>query len=488
MKKLLLGIANSSVLWGLAATFVFYFALDAGLIQSETLVRYCAGHPVEYATTAMFWIGFCDLTFKLWRASKERRGLKRGLLFPPKKTTAKESTENVDNYLKTLEKARAVRGDSTYLRRLDDALSFLKFGGSPDDLDQELRFLADDDADRRESQYGLVKTFVWAIPILGFLGTVLGITTALGSLDLTQLEATGDMLAAGLKIAFDTTALALTLVFVLYFFLFFVRNRESELADAVSRLVDAELKGRFVDESERDGAKEAEFETTRQMLGSIAASFEEMTRTQTALWTDAMTNVAKKSAELSNDAAARLDDALVSALQNGAASWSNALAETQRRFVEETIRPALEETAAKTRRLDALEEKIAQETEALGAVLNACADVATLEDRLTRTLERIAQVGDFEKTLNNLSATVCLLNSKLTATPLTASAPSTISAISALAKAAAANVADENQNAPDATRQESFAALDELENAVADAANETSDERPRKLLKKKRSA
>ncbi|MBR4833411.1 MAG: MotA/TolQ/ExbB proton channel family protein [Thermoguttaceae bacterium] len=494
MKKHVIGFLGSPILWGLGATFAFYFALNGGLIANETLVRYCAGHPVEYATVAMFCVGLFDLGFKLFRSVRERRALDGGL-FPPKRAE-KESVADVDDYLKSLDKARAVRGDSTFLRRLRDALDFLKYGGSPDDLDQELRFLADDAFDRRETEYGLVKAFIWAIPILGFLGTVLGITVALGSLDLTRLETTGDMLAAGLKVAFDTTALALGLVFVLYFLLYFSRRQDAALGADVSRLVDAELKGRFIAEESQASAasRQTELDATKRVLASVAESFEETTRRQTALWSEANAAVAQKSAELSLDAAERFATALDKALRDGCDGWAQTLAETQRRFVEESLRPALDAAARNAARLDALEEKLTRETEALGATLRACADVAALEDRLARSLEKIAEVGAFEKTLNNLSATVCLLNSKLTTTP---SRAATIP-LDAATTAISTPDADEKSRETARLQAEAFAALDALESDLG-AANPTPSEplvspiadapkSPRATLGKKRSA
>ena len=52
--------------------------------------------------------------------------------------------------------------------------------GSADALDDELKYLSDLDAARLHASYGLFRVIVWAIPILGFLGTVIGITMMLG--------------------------------------------------------------------------------------------------------------------------------------------------------------------------------------------------------------------------------------------------------------------------------------------------------------------
>lgn len=453
MKKLFIGLAGSSVLWGLVATFIFYFGVNTGLVRNETVVRYSTGHPVEYATIAMFWIGVVDIAFKLMATRRERRALKRGALFPPKRRE-KESLEKVDDYLVTIRNARDVRGQSTYLERLEDALNFLKYGGSPDDLDQELRFLADDAVDRRDVDYGMIRTFVWAIPILGFLGTVLGITVALGSLDLTQLETTGESLAAGLKVAFDTTALALSLVFALYFLQFFSRKQDGALAASVSRLVDSELKGRFQSENASSFAAN-DLDATRRFLQSVSGAFEEATRAQTDLWGETMANAAQKSAELAYGAANRFGEALDKRLADGSAEWTRTLTETQREFVEKTVRPALEETARVTARIDALEARIADQAEALNGVLQASADVVAIEDRLTRTLEKIAEVGEFEKTLNNLSATVCLLNSKLTGAASSSPRPDVVPFSDGLARRAS-------------RRSDALAALDSLENSLTE--------------------
>ena len=105
MKRILISLAGSSVLWGLVATLGFYYTLDQGYVENETLLRYSTGHPVEYVTIAMFWIGLCDLTFKLLKSRRERRTLKRGLLFPPK-SAEKEPLSKVGDYLgATLQRA-----------------------------------------------------------------------------------------------------------------------------------------------------------------------------------------------------------------------------------------------------------------------------------------------------------------------------------------------------------------------------------------------
>ncbi len=60
-------------------------------------------------------------------------------------------------------------------------LQHVRRHGSAETLDDELKYLSDIDAGRLHTGYGLFRVIVWAIPILGFLGTVIGITMALNA-------------------------------------------------------------------------------------------------------------------------------------------------------------------------------------------------------------------------------------------------------------------------------------------------------------------
>ncbi len=88
---------------------------------------------------------------------------------------------------------------------------------------------------RLELRYALSRYIVWAIPTFGFIGTVIGISNALGKLDInkflgahvdkvTQFRA----LTSDLGYAFDTTIVALGLSAILVFVLHIVQKGEEE--------------------------------------------------------------------------------------------------------------------------------------------------------------------------------------------------------------------------------------------------------------------
>jgi len=88
-----------------------------------------------------------------------------------------------------------------------------------------------------ESSYALPRILVWAIPLLGFIGTVLGISQAVngfnGFLDNTaevdQIKEGIGTVTSGLAVAFDTTLLALFLSVIVMIPLVMIERMESQL-------------------------------------------------------------------------------------------------------------------------------------------------------------------------------------------------------------------------------------------------------------------
>jgi hypothetical protein len=82
---------------------------------------------------------------------------------------------------------------------------------------------SDIDSMRIGGSYSLLKAFLWAIPILGFIGTVIGLSHAIGGMnfsnmtDLKQVTATLGTVTGGLGTAFDATLLGLVLAMTLNF-------------------------------------------------------------------------------------------------------------------------------------------------------------------------------------------------------------------------------------------------------------------------------
>jgi len=95
-----------------------------------------------------------------------------------------------------------------------------------------------------ESRLGMIKYFAWAVPSIGFIGTVIGISNALGGAhkvigQTSDFQTKGEiqLITGQLGIAFDTTLVALLLSILLVFLIHIISRKEEQLiSKAVSGL------------------------------------------------------------------------------------------------------------------------------------------------------------------------------------------------------------------------------------------------------------
>lgn len=123
--------------------------------------------------------------------------------------------------------------------RIAHALSNLKNLGRVTDVDEILRGQAEQDESIVETSYGLVRGVIWAIPTLGFIGTVLGLSGAIGGFgevlgaaeDIDALTESLRGVTSGLSTAFDTTLEALVAAVVLHGWYTMLYKAELEFLD-----------------------------------------------------------------------------------------------------------------------------------------------------------------------------------------------------------------------------------------------------------------
>ena len=124
--------------------------------------------------------------------------------------------------------------------RIERALLNLKTVGNVSDVSEMLRAQAENDESHMDSSYGILSGIIWVIPILGFIGTVVGLSGAIGGFGaVLNADATvsslRDSLApvtGNLGIAFDTTFVALVLAMVVQMLMTLLRKQEEMFLDA----------------------------------------------------------------------------------------------------------------------------------------------------------------------------------------------------------------------------------------------------------------
>ena len=125
------------------------------------------------------------------------------------------------------------------LNRIDVALSNLQNIGEISEVASLTNAQASIDEDQVSASYSLINGFNWAIPVLGFIGTVLGLGSAIGEFGVTiQLADDVDKLknsltdvTGGLSTAFDTTLLGLVGSIVVQMGMTFRKRQEFLLLD-----------------------------------------------------------------------------------------------------------------------------------------------------------------------------------------------------------------------------------------------------------------
>jgi biopolymer transport protein ExbB/TolQ len=403
LNSLSAALLRSPLLWGGAIAFAFFALIHGGVITDANVIRYLAGHWVEYAEVTLFCIGLAALAIRGADIVGQMRRVGTSLLGPV--------PAGGEDPAAAVDLVAALPADEAHLpRRLRESLDLVVRTGSADGLEDHLKYLSDIDAARASQGYGLVRFIVWAIPILGFLGTVIGITVAIACLSPTQLENISGVVA-GLGTAFDTTATALGLSMVLMFLQFAVDRYEQKLLARVDEAAWTGLAGRFqsVDEGDATALAVARLgDVMAQGAGRLLESQEDAWRALERTASGGIQQlVAQGSEAFSRTLATTLDRSLATWAASLASANDQAAAQREDRWTK-----AAESLATAIHGLERHQGALGRQAELLAGVVEATRDIATLERTLESNLSLLSATGRFEETLTTLAAAVHLLSAR----------------------------------------------------------------------------
>jgi biopolymer transport protein ExbB/TolQ len=309
-------------------------------------------------------------------------------------------------------------------RRLEEALLAVQQRGSADALPEDLKYLAEAEAVRAQDSYALVRIVIWATPMLGFLGTVIGITHALGDLgrELSQ-SAGGDSgkalntamqgLLSGLYVAFDTTAIALVFSIVLMFLQFMLDRVETQLLAGVDQRAGEELLSRL---SGSSLSSDPQVRAIQQMGQSLLRATEQLVQRQVELWQQSMAAAQRQWQEATRQSTEQVQSALAGALGQVLSQHVAELGRIEQAAAQqlqlrwEQWQTALSQNA---RLLHAQQQELTRQGELMTQAIRAAGDVIQLEQALNQNLAALAGAKNFEDTVMSLAAAIHLLNSRL---------------------------------------------------------------------------
>ncbi|NIL96286.1 MAG: hypothetical protein GTO62_03875 [Planctomycetales bacterium] len=405
------------VMWGALFTLGFYVMIRKGFIDNPWITRYFASHPVEYIATTMFFVGLAALWLKsrqLRHEPDEPDELVAAVLGDV--PAERQPLEDVDQLLERLEQEGDDYRKSHLVRRLHEALSFLERTGQVNGLEEQLRNLAETDEHRAHESYALVRVVISTIPILGFLGTVVGITRAVAQLAQVvgelSFEQAINSVVSGLSVAFDTTALALGLSIVLIFAMFYMTRKERGCLARVEALVGDALIGRF---RAPDADHDATVEAVQRMTGEMVRQTEQLVQRQAELWQQSLEQAHQRWSTMAGRSQQQLEGALQGALQNSLDAHATRLEKAEvdaEQRVGRYWQEMLSMLDKSTQALGAQYDELRRQGEVMHKAVDATGRIIQLEDALNQNLSALRQTHHFDETINSLAAAIHLLNAR----------------------------------------------------------------------------
>lgn len=179
----------------------------------------------EACLILMLW-ALCILTYKGVTVHRQQRQLDVDLLqLPEDLPIGPEDTRELKNRLDELP---VTSRDFLLPRALNTAIGRFAATHNVQDSATALHSVCESEGERLESELSTIRYIAWAIPSVGFIGTVRGIGAALGQANrAVEGDITG--VTQNLGIAFNSTFIALIISIVLMFFIHQLQLRQERL-------------------------------------------------------------------------------------------------------------------------------------------------------------------------------------------------------------------------------------------------------------------
>jgi len=182
-----------------------------------------------------------------------QRGFARHTLFLDATTTL-DGAEAIAALQEKLGQSAETHHGSILHRRAYRAMDNYRLHSDRAAVSDLLNSLAIVDSARTENSFTVLRVLIWAIPIVGFIGTVVGLGGAVGGFseslpkatDFAQLKGLLTGVTGGLSVAFDATFVALLISILLMFPSSLLEKRELDLLADIDEYCHHEILGRLL--------------------------------------------------------------------------------------------------------------------------------------------------------------------------------------------------------------------------------------------------
>jgi biopolymer transport protein ExbB/TolQ len=212
-------------------------AAGTDYVPERSLVVVIRDYEQESCFILLIW-ALAIMGYKGRRAVHEQQLLDRRLLEIPDGTSV--LPQDAREYSRSLEALPDGEQDYLLPRTLLSALQRFATTGSIQAVSDTIKESCEVESDRLDSELSMVRYIAWAIPSIGFIGTVRGIGDALGQ---AYKAVEGDIsgVTVSLGVAFNSTFVALVLSIVIMFCLHQLQLSQERLVLDCQRYADKRL-------------------------------------------------------------------------------------------------------------------------------------------------------------------------------------------------------------------------------------------------------
>jgi len=173
----------------------------------------------------MFW-AFAIIVYKAVATYRQRKLLERELI--PISEDMHILPEDTRALLRRIQTLPRTLQSFLLPRSLTTALQRFAATGNIQDVSTSVREISESESERLESELSIIRYIAWAIPSIGFIGTVRGIGDALSQ---AHKAVEGDItgVTQSLGVAFNSTFIALVISIVLMFFIYQLQLMQERL-------------------------------------------------------------------------------------------------------------------------------------------------------------------------------------------------------------------------------------------------------------------
>ena len=210
---------------------------DEDYVQERSLFVIIRDYEQESCFVLMLW-AMAIMAYKGVQAARERRLLQIDLI--PVSEGIKILPEDAREYARQIESLPDREQRLLLPRALLAALARFRATRNIQDASATAHGVAEAESERLDSELSMMRYIAWAIPAIGFIGTVRGIGDALAQ---AHRAVTGDIsgVTENLGVAFNSTLIALLLSMVLMFLLHQLQLQQERLALDTETYLDRHL-------------------------------------------------------------------------------------------------------------------------------------------------------------------------------------------------------------------------------------------------------